>query len=147
MDKTSDIDTLNTLIATTLDSMKGYRDASEDSATKNAALFSEMASERSKVASDLQTQVRALGGDPEDDSSILGALHRGFMNLKDMVTGQDEAAIVNEVERGEDYIKGKFETALNDGNLSAASRSVVETAFTSIKTGHDKMSALKHSIA
>ena len=138
---------LNTLIATTLDSMKGYREAAEDSETSYATFFCDMADERSRVASAMQAQVAAQGGDPEDDSTLKAAAHRGFMNLKQALTGKDEKAIVGEVEHGEDYIKAKFEEALKDNELSAAARQVIEQAYTSVRSGHDKVSALKHSMA
>ncbi len=141
-----DIKVLNTLIATTLDSMKGYRDACEDGDGTHRQLFTEMAAERSQVASELQAHVRQHGGDAEDDSSTAGAIHRGFMNLKDAVTGKDEKAIINEVERGEDYIKGKYETALEDDKLSPDCRQVIERAYQSVRKGHDRVSAIKHAM-
>ena len=61
-------------------------------------------------------------------------------------TGRDEKAIVNEVERGEAYIKGKFETALNADTLSGESRAVVEQCYQSVRSGHDQMSQLKHGL-
>ena len=38
------------------------------------------------------------------------------------------------------------ETALSDGDLSGESRSAVESAFQSVKEGHDQMSQLKHGM-
>jgi uncharacterized protein (TIGR02284 family) len=146
MDNSHDVSVLNTLIATTLDSMKGYRESAEDSEnTTHAQFFREMAEERSQVASDLQQQVRSLGGDPEMDSSTAGAAHRGWVDLKAAMTGRDEQAVVNEVERGEDYIKGKFETAMEDDDLSASTRGAIETAFGSLRKGHDRASQMKHA--
>lgn len=55
--------------------------------------------------------------------------------------------MVAEVERGEDHIKAKFETALNDDDLDPAVRQLVQTAFTSVREGHDQMSALKHQLS
>jgi hypothetical protein len=60
--------------------------------------------------------VRRLGGDPEDSGSFMGKTHQRFEDLKAAITGRDEKSIINEVERGEDYIKGKYEAALNDGD-------------------------------
>lgn len=142
-----DIKVLNGLIATTLDSMKGYRDACEDTNGAHSELFRSMADERSRVASDLQAHVRMHGGEPEDDSSTAGALHRGFMNLKDAVTGTDDKAVINEVERGEDHIKDKYETALKNEDLSPDCRAVVERAYQSVREGHDRVSAIKHATA
>jgi len=142
------ISILNSLIKTTLDSVKGFRDAAKDAeSTRYADLFAEFAQERSQVASSLQAEVSRLGGNPEDDSSFLAAAHRTFMDLKQAFTGNDDKAIIQEVERGEDHIKAKYEEALQDADLDPSSRSVVEQAFQSVKAGHDRASQLKHSIA
>ncbi len=142
-----DISILNPLIETTLDSMKGYNEAAEDSDGRHTQLFKEMGAERSAVASLLQNRVAALGGEPEAHSSYAAAAHRGFMNLKQALTGSDERAIVEEVERGEDHIKGKYEAALDDADLSPETRQVVEQAYQSVRSGHDLISSIKHQMA
>ena len=141
-----DISTLNSLIETTLDSMKGFSDAAEDSNGAHTQFFREMASERSACASALQARVTALGGDAEDHSSYTAAAHRGFMNLKEAIMGSDERAVIEEVERGEDYIKGKYETALQDSELTPETRQAIEQAFQSVRKGHDRASAMKHQM-
>lgn len=146
-DTDHDISTLNSLIATTLDSVDGYTEAAKDAENGGyGQLFIARATERRAVVSDLQAEVSRLGGTPEDDGTILAGAHRAFLNLKASVTGQDDAAIVNEVERGEDHIKAKFEEALKDDKLSPETRTVVESAFQSVKSGHDQMRDLKHGI-
>jgi uncharacterized protein (TIGR02284 family) len=148
MSMESSITSLNSLIKTTLDSMKGFKDAAQDAeSTQFSSMFADFARERSEVATALQAEVRRLGGNAEDDSSFLAAAHRTFMDLKQAFTGKDDKAIIQEVERGEDYIKGKFEAALRDVDLDPSSRAVVERAYQSIKAGHDRASALKHSLA
>ena len=147
MDNSHDTTVLNTLTATTLDSMKGYRESAEASEnTTHQQFFNQMAEERSQVAADLQAQVRSLGGDPETESSTAGAAHRGWVNLKSAITGRDEQAIVNEVERGEDYLKAKFETAMQDDELSSTARGRLEQCFASVRKGHDRASAMKHAM-
>ena len=148
MDNSHDTTVLNTLTATTLDSMKGYRESAEASEnTTHQQFFNQMAEERSQVAADLQAHVRSLGGDPETESSTAGAAHRGWVNLKSAITGRDEQAIVNEVERGEDYIKEKFEAAMKDDELSPETRGLLEKSFVSIRQGHDRASQMKHGMA
>ncbi|RYF15706.1 MAG: PA2169 family four-helix-bundle protein [Oxalobacteraceae bacterium] len=145
---TNDISVLNGLIATTLDSMKGYEDAAKDAeSTQYATMFADFARDRAKVATDLQNQVRNLGGEPELDSSILAAAHRTFIDLKQAITGKEDKAIIQEVERGEDHIKAKFEDAMKDGDLTPATKAAITEAFALVREGHDKMSALKHSMA
>jgi uncharacterized protein (TIGR02284 family) len=147
MDKSHDITVTNTLIATTLDSMKGYQRAAEDSdVSTHVQFFREMSEERSKVASDLQAHVRSLGGDPETESSTAGGAHRGWLDLKAAITGKDEDAIIKEVENGEDYIKEKFEKALQDDELSPQTRGVLEKCMESVRKGHSRASAMKHAL-
>jgi len=142
-----EISTLNTLIATLIDSVTGYEDAAANSdAGRFEEMFRQRANERQQCVDDLRAEVRRLGGNPEDDGSFMGKTHQRFLDLKAAITGRDEKAIINEVERGEDYLKEKFETALNSGHLSGESRSVVERVFQSVRSGHDQMSQLKHGM-
>ena len=140
-DHSEEISTLNTLIATTIDSITGYENSAKDIDNQRfAEIFRQRADERQRVAEELRAEVRRLGGDPEDSGSFLGKTHQRFEDLKAAVTGRDEKAIINEVERGEDYLKDKYETALNSGALSGEARSVVERCYQSVRSGHDQMS-------
>ena len=142
-----EISTLNTLIATTIDSVTGYENSAKDIDNQRfAEIFRERANERQQVVEQLRAEVRRLGGNPEDDGSFMGKTHQRFEDMKAAITGQDEKAIINEVERGEDYLKEKFETALNGDTLSGESRSVVEQCYQSVRSGHDQMSQLKHGM-
>ena len=142
-----EIGTLNTLIATTIDSVTGYENSAKDIDNQRfAEIFRERANERQQVVEQLRSEVRRLGGNPEDDGSFMGKTHQRFEDLKSAVTGGDDKAIVDEVERGEDYLKEKFETALNSDTLSGESRSVVERCYQSVRSGHDQMSQLKHGL-
>ena len=142
-----EISTLNTLIATLIDSVTGYEDSAANiDNSRLQELFRDNARERQQVVEDLRSEVRRLGGNPEDDGSFLGKTHQRFLDLKAAIAGHDEKAVINETERGEDYLKEKFETALNGGTLSGESRAVVERAYQSVRKGHDQVSSLKHGL-
>jgi uncharacterized protein (TIGR02284 family) len=146
-ENSDDKTTLNTLLATLTDSINGYRDAAENVGNGTfRELFLQSADERSRVAEDLRAEVRRLGGDPNDDGSFMGKTHQVFLDLKSAITGRDDKAIINEVERGEDYLKEKFETALESDSLTGESRTVVERAFASVRQGHDRVSQIKHGL-
>jgi len=147
MDNQDQISTLNTLIETTIDSITGYEESAKNVDNERLRqIFRERADERQQVVSQLREEVRRLGGDPEESGSFLGKAHQRFEDLKAAITGRDEKAIVNEVERGEDYLKEKFETALNSDKLGAEARQVVERAYQSVRAGHDQISQLKHGM-
>ncbi len=143
-----DIKILNSLIATTIDSVDGYN-AAADSAdnTDFRQIFRERANERGEVVSKLQNQVQTLGGNPEDDGTAIAGAHRFFMNLRDSLTSTDDEAVVAEVERGEDVIKAKYEAALDEADLSPACRELVQGCYISVKQGHDQMRDLKHGMS
>jgi len=147
MENKDQITTLNTLTATLIDSVNGYRDAAEDSESgRFQQMFRERADERSQLAEELRDEVRRLGGNPEDDGSFMGKTHQRFMDLKSAIMGRDEKAVINEVERGEDYLKEKFETTIESGDLAGEARQCVERAYQSIRAGHDQISQLKHGM-
>ena len=144
--QTHDIHVLNGLIETTLDSADGYREASKETENpRYREVFNARSAERQRVAGDLQGAVRSLGGEPEDDGSILAKAHRAFLDVKHALL-RDEQAVVNSVENGEDHIKAKFERALEDSDVSATTRETIRRAFDSVKSGHDQMRDLKHAM-
>ena len=139
--------TLNTLTATLIDSVEGYeKSASEVDNPRFAEMFRARAQERKQAVTGLQSAVTTAGGNPEDDGSLLGSIHRAFESLREAVSTKDDAAIIAEIERGEDYLKEKFEAALKGDTLDAASREAVNAAWTSVKAGHDEMSQLKQEV-
>src|SRR6476469_7135741 len=141
------ISTLNTLIATTIDSVTGYENSAKDIDNERfREIFRERANERQQIVEELRSEVRRLGGNPEDDGSFLGKVHQRFEDLKAAITGRDEKAIINEVERGEDYLKEKWQAALQSGDLHGESHDVVERCYKSVKAGHDQISQLKHAM-
>jgi uncharacterized protein (TIGR02284 family) len=134
-----EIETVNELIKTTIDSVDGYRSAAEDADSNQfQSIFFERANERQQVAEQLRDHVRSLDGDPEDAGSLAAGAHRMFMNLRDAITGSDDQAIIAEVERGEDYIKAKFEKALEDGNLGTETRTMISQCYDTVKSGHER---------
>ena len=141
------ITTLNTLIATTIDSITGYEESAQNIDNERLReIFRQRASERQEVVGELRSEVRRLGGNPEDDGSFLGKAHQRFEDLKAAITGRDEKSIINEVERGEDYLKGKWQAALQSGDLHGESHDLIERCYQSIKSGHDQISQLKHGM-
>lgn len=144
-DRDDQIDTLNSLTRTTIDSIKGYENSAQElTSDRLKVIFRERADDRQQVVQQLRDEVRRLGGDPADSGSAMGQAHHVWEDLKGAVSGHDDKAVVDQVESAEDYLKGQFQDALND--LSGESRQVVEQCYQQVLRGHDQISDLKHGM-
>lgn len=137
------ISTLNNLIETNKDGQEGFKLAAEGvERSELKSTFFEYSQQRSQFTGELQNLVRELGGDPENSGSIAGSLHRGWLNIKTAVTGNDETAVLNECERGEDAAKNAYEKALEE-NLPANVNAVVSRQSVAVQAAHDKIKSLR----
>jgi len=134
---------LNDLIETSKDGEKGFTKSAEDAGNAELkAVFMEGARRCSDAVQELQALVRSEGGDPEDTGSVASALHRGWVSLREAVTGRDDEAILEECERGEDYAKAQYRKAL-DSSLPFSIREVVERQYRGVVANHDRVRDLR----
>jgi uncharacterized protein (TIGR02284 family) len=139
------ISTLNGLIETCKDGQEGFKEAAEGVERSDLkSLFYEFSQQRSQFAGELQSIVQSLGGDPENSGSFAGTLHRGWINIKSAVTGRDDAAILNECERGEDSAKNNYKSALEEA-LPANVMETIQTQYAAVQSAHDRIKALRDS--
>lgn len=137
------ISTLNGLIQTCKDGEEGYRQAADGVTAANLkTLFMDLSHQRLRFATEIQNLVRSCGGEPESEGSFTGALHRGWMEIKAAVAGNDEKAILSECERGEDSARKNYQTAFEKA-LPSEINEVLRTQFASIRAAHDQIKALR----
>ncbi len=142
-----DITVLNSLITTTIDSANGFERSAEDADVPQfVEMFREFAQERRQVVGRLQEFVRQRGGTPTDDGSLKADLHRRWVDLRDAISRGGDQEIIEEVERGEDYLKSKYDAALEDRELSPEALAIIREAYQSVRAGHDRAAALKHGM-
>jgi uncharacterized protein (TIGR02284 family) len=143
-----DVTVLNSLIETTIDSVDGYRHSAGEATNEQfAEIFRKRAQEREEVVGLLRRRVVELGGEPEEEGGLLAKAHRQFLSLRDAVTGSDDKAVVAEVDRGESYLNGKWETALADTELSAETQSLLRQCYQSVRSGHDQWEQMNKAIS
>ena len=139
------ISTLNNLIETCKDGEQGFRDAAEHVQRQDLrSIFNEYSRQRSQFASEMQSLVSRIGGDPEHSGSLAASIHRGWINLKSAMTGHDDHAILAECERGEDSAVRNYQDALAH-DLPSDVRSSVEEQYRQILEAHNRMKSLRDS--
>jgi uncharacterized protein (TIGR02284 family) len=130
---------LNHLIETCRDGERGFRYAANHlTASPVKALFTEIATQRERFAADLLPHAQRLGGESESDGTATGALHRGWMTLKDALAGHDDQAIIREAVRGEDAAVAAYKDAL-DGMLPPSARDVIERQYAEVRQARDRI--------
>lgn len=142
-DRKALIRTLNKLIETCKDGEAGFKVCAEDIKRPDIKqLFTQRSRQCAEAAEELQRAVLEFGGQPEDSTSIGADLHRRWVDLKSLVTGKDEAAILNEAERGEDVAKERYSEALSQ-DLPTDIRAIVQRQYEGVLRNHDEVRALR----
>jgi len=142
-DNNNAISVLNNLIETCKDGELGFKTAAEG--LKSADIktkFLEYSRQRSEMGRELQAEVRRLGGDPEKSGSMSGSIHRGWLDIKSVITGKDDHAILAEAERGEDVAKSAYESASKE-TLPGTAQTIVQQQAVKVRQAHDHVRDLR----
>jgi uncharacterized protein (TIGR02284 family) len=131
------------LLQTLTDGIDGFSHAAK--AVKDPELkilFEGFSAERQEMADEL---VAFSDADPaEEKSSITGALHRGWINLKGALTSGNDHAILAECERGEDHALEVFRQAVSEP-VSSEALSTINSIATRILATHNKVKELRNA--
>lgn len=141
------IDILNDLIGTLKDGQEGYRLAAVDVQTHDLhVLFDRYSLQRSHFVGELQAYIHELGqANPGHTSTIAGAAHRTWINIKAALTSRDDHAILSECERGEDHALAVYKSAL-EKELPAHIRLTLQSQAAAIKTVHDHVRNMRDAL-
>ena len=139
---------LNKLISICRDGVEGYKMAADEAkGVELKSLLNGYVTQRGGFTTALQTEVAQLGKNPDEDGTVAGGLHRGWMAVKSAVTNRDDEAILAECETGEKVAVDTYQAALKHADLPVRLRSMVEMQYNQIMTGRDSMSQLHHQKA
>jgi uncharacterized protein (TIGR02284 family) len=138
------IKALESLIEVNRDGQNGYRDGAEHAKDPQIRKFLEQVSlERAKFAGDLENEAVRLGKSKVDRSgSTLGAIHRGWTDLKANLGGGDDA-ILSSMETGDSYAKSHYEKYLNDKQIPADILGILRNQAQALMGTLDRVHALR----
>ncbi len=146
MDKDAAGAVLEDLIETLEDGYKGFGAAAEKLQANGhpdlARTMNEYSAQRRRFSDELRSAARSIGHDIEENGSATGALHRGWIAVKDALTGDDAHAILAAAETGEDHAVSEYEDAL-DQSLPPEVRDVVAKQAVEVKAAHDAVKAMR----
>lgn len=143
MEEAKAVSVLNELVEVSKDGEAGFHTCAEgakDSTLKG--YFEECATRCGRAAAELATEVERLGGKADDSGSVSGAVHRAFVNVKAAVSDNDDLAMLDECERGEDVALKAYAAAL-DEPLPPGVRLLVQSQYQGVKHNHDRVKALR----
>lgn len=134
------------LVETLKDGQKGFASAAEKLRDSDraewATVLERTAQQRTEFANEIVGLGHAYGDDVDESGSALAALHRGWLSLKDAVTGDDAGAVLGAAVTGEDHAVSEYEKALEQ-DLSAGFREVVSRQHAAVVASRDEIKALQ----
>ncbi len=96
-----------------------------------------------EAAEELQDEVRMLGGRAEEGGSMRAAGHRGWSNLKNVMSTRDNRVILEECEKAEDYAESRYAEAMKL-TWPASLRAVIERQYQAVVANHDRVRDLRN---
>lgn len=138
------VSVLNDLIATAKDGEKGFSSAAEKAKEPSLkSLFSKYATQRAQYATDLQSFVAQLGGDAASSGHVSASLHRGWIGMKEALSKDEDKALIDECEAGEDAAVKAYKEAVAK-ILPPQVQTLVEKQFAGVQEAHGVIRDLKH---
>ena len=140
------IEVLNDLVAINNDRIAGYEKALAETKETDSdlkTLFALMIDESRKLRLNLADEVQALGGEYDRGTTASGKLYRAWMDVKAVFTGHDRHTVLANCEQGEDAAQNAYKDALNEKNVPAYIRTLLNEQKQTLKASHDKVKSLR----
>jgi len=137
------VDVLNDLVQINNDRIIGYEKAIEDSkndGSSYAALFNQMIQQSKDYKRQLINEIKTVGGDADYESTTTsGKIYHMWMDIKSTFQGKSDKSALELSEYGEDAAQKAYKEALNEEDLPASARELIETQKMNLRVSHDKI--------
>ncbi|GAB4019085.1 PA2169 family four-helix-bundle protein [Spirosoma sp. KCTC 42546] len=141
--RTEILEQLSQLLTLSHDAEKGYQEASEnvdDNELKTLLLA--QSRQRAEFAQELDREIRALGGEADNGTSLTADLHRAWINIKSTFSTNDDKAVVQECHRGDQEALNTYNAVLQETDLVASTRELLLRQKQSIDSANSTMARL-----
>ena len=142
----SDKSVTKDLILTLEDGKAGYAKAAEKAQESEhpeiVSVFRELSKQRSDFASELSALAAAYGDDIEQQGSVVGTIHRGWMTIKDALAGSSISGLLDAAVQGEAHAVKQYEEALTE-DISPELRVVIVRQFDDVRAAEGQILAMQ----
>ncbi|WP_312078553.1 PA2169 family four-helix-bundle protein [Chryseobacterium sp.] len=148
MDNTKTVSVLNDLLNITNDRIQGFSKVEDKVWDNYPALrndYDNMVSQSLTMKNELSDLITERGGTPETSGSAAGAIHRGWIDVKNAFAGDNAEATLENVVYGENAAIDAYQNALDSGDLCPESSRVILNQQHHLKASHDKFKTLEKS--
>lgn len=133
------------LVETLRDGEHGFATAAEKLRDSDRAEWATTLERFASQRADFRREIVALGHAYDDDvdtsGTVTAALHRGWISLKDALTGDDAGSVLGAAVTGENHAVSEYESAL-EKDLSPGFRDVVTRQHAAVVAARDEVKAL-----
>lgn len=140
-----DESTTQDLVQVAEDGKDGYAKGAEELAGSDqpqlADTFRKFSAQREKFVVELRALAATYGDQADKDGSVAAAVHRGWLALRNAVTGSGPDSVLKTAEQGEDHAISVYEKAL-EGDISDGLRGVAERQLAEIRSARAELASL-----
>jgi uncharacterized protein (TIGR02284 family) len=134
------------LVETLKDGERGFAEAAEKLRDGEhpewATVLQRFSEQRAGFWREIVDMGHDYGEDVDESGTVAAAVHRGWIALKDAVTGDDAEAVLKAALTGEDHAVSEYDDALKM-DLSAGFRQVVVRQQAAVVAARDEVKALQ----
>ncbi len=128
------------------DGKEGFEKAArllEQDAPTVSATFLRLSRQRNSFYDELQELAKDYGDSIEEDGTVAAALHRGWMKVKDALSGSDAEGVLDAAVQGEEHAVNVYEDALESSDISPELRGVLVRQMGDVVKACSEVTALR----
>ncbi|SHJ11042.1 ferritin-like domain-containing protein [Aquimarina spongiae] len=127
---------LNDLLEKTYDAEKGFKKAADN--VKHSGLknyFNQKAQERHDFGYALKAEIKSFGQPVDNGGSITGTMHRAWMDVKSVLSKDNEESMLEEAIRGEEATVEEYNDVLSETTLPPSTQTILTQQKNKIMNG------------
>ena len=143
-----DQDTTQDLVKVAEDGKEGYAvgatELEESDRPDLVPVFTRLSEQRAGFSNELRALAATYGDTVENTGSAAAALHRGWMAIRDAVTGSGPESVLKTAVQGEDHAISAYEKAL-EKDIGTDTRTVAQRHLAALKAARAEVQALEQN--